>query len=165
MKRIVTLVLLVLLLCGCAQSQTSNINTASFYYRSASEWYAQDTGILAVEVVTISGTESLESLLAQYLNGPLSENLISPFPADTKLLTFSLENSTATITLDDSFLSLIGIERTLACACLAKTIFSISGCQAVTILSGESTNTDKLHMNIRTDDIMLIDDSIIPQEG
>ena len=165
MKRLIATILFALLLCGCSVNADQDANTVTFYYCAAAEQFDSQTGVLSGESVKIDGSESLEALLTQYLKGPAKENFVSPFPAGTELLELSTDGDTTIVTLSRNFLSLTGIDRSVACACLAETVFELTGSQAVTILSGESTSPNKLHLTISADAIKLIDDTTIPQEG
>ena len=164
MKRILIGLLCALLLCGCAQSTTSDAQTVTFYYRSIPGQYASEAGVVCGENYKKTPESTLQSILQAYFSGPTQENLRAPFSSQTRLLDLSVQEDSATITLSSHFTYTAGIDRSIACACIAKTVMDITGCKSVTILAGTADNANRVQITLKAEDILLSD--ITPaQEG
>ena len=131
MKRMISCIMALLLLTGCAAiGNSSNIN---FYYPRAEFEYNSPDGAIDSEVRDHSGNTSTFSLLSLYLNGPLEVKFSNPFPADVKLLSVYTVDDTLYITLSDEFASLSGSSLILACACIGRTGMELSGAKEAKI--------------------------------
>ena len=140
MKRIFSLILCLLLvfcLAGCQKKES-----VQFYYLRSEVQYGLADGVIASESreISLEGT-SLEYLLKLYLEGPVSQELRSPFPAGTALVSLSRNDTQLTVTLSEVFSRLENVNYTVACACVASTGFSLTDAESVTILSGDTVIT------------------------
>lgn len=155
MKRSVfTLLLCVLLIfSGCQVVRKPN-KELCFYYLQSSIVYGSTDGVIAAENKHAPNEPDLENLIVQYLEGPGEPSLRSPFPANTRLVSVHLRGDTLEIQLSVDFSILTGMDRTLACACLAKTVFPLTTAEQVLILTEGSDKT----MLIRRDGLTLWDD-------
>lgn len=137
MKRSLTLALSVILmisLFGCAFPGAQEKAPAEFYYLRAEYVYGTSDGVVTSELREISGHEiDLRYLLSLYLQGPLDEGLRSPFPEGCTLLELQERDGTLTVTLSPALGELSDMSRTLACVCLARTCFSLTGAETVCI--------------------------------
>ena len=136
MKRILclcTLAAILLTLCAC---QGSTADGPGFYYLRSAETYQHGSPqpVIGQDNRDISfAGEDMRYLLQLYLEGPVSDELYSPFPEGLRLVGIIQEEDSLTISLSPEFLSLEGIELTLAGACLAKTCFSLSDVSRIRI--------------------------------
>ena len=157
MKRLLAFVLSALTLLslpGCSLQA----DTHTFYYPRGEYQYGTRDSVLAGEERDISGhSGDLFYLISLYLSGPLDEELISPFPASTRLLSVEQENSHVRISLTDSGTATLDSEFTLAGACLAMTCMELPEVTLVTIESRDRTIT------LSREQILLFDTSSIPQ--
>ncbi|MGM9549806.1 MAG: GerMN domain-containing protein [Faecousia sp.] len=153
MKRIACLLLsLCLLLSGCSGERIKD--PVTFYYPRQEYQYGTADGVIASELREASGhTGDLRYLLALYLIGPSSEDLVSPLPRGTRLLQARQEGSAVTLELTDTAQAMTDAEFTLACACLTMTCLSVTGAEKVTITSGSRCVT------MSPDSLTLFDDS------
>ena len=87
---------------------------------------------------------SLWDFLDEYLRGPSSDALISPFPAGTGVIDIHLSACRSVITLSGEFFTLVGIELSIAGCCMAKTVCEYTGRDSV-ILKDE---TDSIRFEI-----------------
>lgn len=94
-------------------------------------------------------------LLNQYLKGPKSSGLISPFPADIYLVSFALEQQTAIIVLSDHIAELNGVDLSIACTCLSLTVKDLTGCATVQIRAQNKLLDNKQSVTINTNAIFL----------
>ena len=128
MKRCICLLLILCMaipFCGCAEEETSE-PVRFFYLRYPDRYrYGSAEGVVTYEDRDASGhTGDVKYLLTLYLQGPADETLLSPFPGNLKDMY---------ITLDARFLTLKGMDLTLACVCLARTALSLVNAQTVHI--------------------------------
>ena len=74
MKRIVCLLLMLALLCGCARLGLGRQETGvSFYYRGAGSDYFSPLGAMGAEHRTLRDDQAdLNSMMALYLGGPVN---------------------------------------------------------------------------------------------
>lgn len=159
MKRMTLLLLILcLLLCGCGSSGKESVE---FFYLRTSYVYGSEDGVIAAETREHSG--SLEYLLSLYLRGPLDDGLKSPFPVGCEILEVRQESKSLQLTLDQSLSRLKDLDRTLACACLAKTCFGLTDAQEIRISSG-SPEENLFSITISRDSLILEDNSSLPAQ-
>ena len=135
MKRLICLLLVLVLLAGCAASgggeQDSDV---SFYYRGTDGDYFSELGAMGVERRTLEEDQkSVDVLMALYLEGPVAPELTSPFPKGLHLIRTEAASREITLVFDDSLAALTGIGLRLACACIARTLWEYGGYETVTI--------------------------------
>jgi len=140
MKRFTALVsalCLLLALFGCSefsQGRTKPSNPIRFYYRLAEDPFNSDDGILGSERYDFGAKiPTLLEIFTQYFSGPTGETLVSPFPAGLEAKSVSLDNGVLTVTLDDSFSTLTGVNYTIAAACITRTMTQVEGVNSVCI--------------------------------
>lgn len=155
MKRILCLMLtLALTVCffGC---NSSDEHTAAFCYLRMEYIPGQIDSVMVFEKRDLSGhPQDIGYLLGIYLEGPMEDSLVSPFPVGTALVESIREKDTLTIELTKEFLALDGIRLTLAASCLASTCFRLTDVQTVQITCG-----DEAPVIINRDSLTLLDDS------
>ena len=143
MKRILCLILAAFLLCslwGCEENSVED--QATFYYCREKYAYGTEGGIIGGEQRDITGhAGDVNYLLALYLVGPLEEDLTSPFPERTQLLSARLEADTLFIELSDMGKGMTDAQFSLACASLVMTCMELTDAAQVTIASGERSIT------------------------
>lgn len=152
--------LLALCLLGCYA-----ITPVEFYYQQRSDPQSLPESVISAESREVSGhTDDLTYLLSLYLQGPLDAELKSPFPAGCKLVSAVPDGDTLCITLDSTFVTLENTQLTIACACLAKTCFSLTDAVQVQIQAAAEDNSKAVDVIIGIDSLILEDDgSSIPQ--
>ena len=160
MKRILAFFLAAAILFCFSGCKNQDPGSVTFYYSRSPEqyqYYAED-GAIRAEIRTLSGhRQDLQYLVGLYLAGPLDESLISPFPKSVRLLSVEQAGSAIHIELTDQSHIMLDSEFSLACACLTMTCTQFTGCDTVTVISGERTLT----MNA---DSILFQDSLPQQE-
>lgn len=132
---LLTAQLLLLFGCGVRQNDSQEDVSVEFFYA------VRDADSLNLESVVVSEVRQLEfdtlqELLERYLAGPESEELISPFPADTQIQEIRMEDSSLTLIMSGEFFTLMGVEMSVAGCCIAKTVCEYASVPAV-ILSDE----------------------------
>lgn len=142
MKRIFSLFLIVVfLLCGCSSLGEHIKEPVTFYYLCSS--YQKDLCcvVLSEEREASGHSGDLSYLLALYLMGPANDELNSPLPSGTKILSVQQPDDNLLIELSDLDPILSDIDFSLAGACLTMTCLDISNASSVTINSGSRSIT------------------------
>ena len=135
MKKLLILVLfcsLVFSFIGCGSEDTTEDTPYLYYYLRADILYGAEDGVISPEACGWENTDA-DTMLRLYLLGPNSEHLVSPYPAGTTLLSVKKSDNSLLVYLSSDFTKLADLEYTLACACLAKTCFSLYDITEVTI--------------------------------
>ena len=160
MKHILAFFLAVAMLFSFSGCKTQDPGDVTFYYSRSPEqyqYYAED-GVIRGEIRSLSGhRQDLQYLVGLYLAGPLDESLISPFPKSIHLLSVEQTETAICIELTDQSHVMSDLEFSLACACLTMTCTQFTGCEDVTVVSGERTL-------IMSADSILFHDSLPQQE-
>ena len=151
MKRFLALLLVLLLLAGCAPAQPGD-NTVTFYYPRKNYVYSLMEAAIGSESRD-SADMDLEYLLRLYLLGPTEENLESIYPSGTQLQSLNQVGTALTIFLSPGSNRMEDISFTLAGACLARTCFGLGDFTMVTIRSGDRD------ISFRPDDLIFQDTS------
>lgn len=141
-----------LLACGSSTPK----DPGTFYYRRTETEYLGTEGIIAPEARELSGLrDDLQAILELYFLGPESPELEAPFPRDTFLTGWNLAEDVLRIELNESFAQLSGIERTVACACIARTFFGLTDAAQIHISAG-----GELCASLTPNSLQLADDGI-----
>lgn len=139
MKKLLCLFFICILLLsvfGC----TKRTDTVTFYYPRAEILYGQEDGVIAAEERDVSGREKdFSYLMMLYLEGPISQELDSPFPAETAIEQLELRDDVLHIRLSEPFSRLEGMDYTIACCCIARTCFGLYDTETVEITCGTRT--------------------------
>lgn len=133
-KRLFAVIMLMtILLSGCG-ANNNDPHSYTFYFPKEEIEFTADDGVVSAEarkLPSLSG--DYKSILNEYLLGPASAGLKNPFPVGSTVLDVSIEGKRAYITLNNKFSILKDYTFTLACACLASTVFSIMDVDDVVI--------------------------------
>lgn len=154
----VVTILFIVSLYGCTPKNSYTRSVANFYYKTQPVEYLSENGVISVEerTITTSPTDYF-ALLEQYLNGARSSTCISPFPAGTTVKDFSINGSVAAIQLSPHLTILTDSELTIACICLAKTIFDMAEVHTVQISAQNSLINNEPYLAIERNDFVLTD--------
>ena len=172
MKKIIALLLCLSLLgClwGCVKVPGTPDVPVQFYYPQASQKDALSSagGLVSFELRESAGNIGKYAYLTQlYLQGPVTETLRNPFPRGTTLKSLLIKNGIVYLVLSDAIASLSGTELTLACACLTRTIYEMTGFRVVNIQAETQLlgGSRKLIMNVK--DLQFMDNSTaVPSAG
>ena len=152
MKKCALLLLALALLCasGCGQGVGDPVyRVVDSAYRDSGELLRAETLIVSTE----DGPELIDALIAA-LNSPPGDAVLSnPLPEGAEILSYSLEGGLLTVEAGEAYAELEGLEKTLCDGCLALTLCSVEGVDAVAVNSLGRTVTGALS----ADDIMLYD--------
>ena len=164
MRRILAILLLLALLCGCTgQGIPAGENQLTFYYRRADgtndESFASETGALTEKRVTLGGDVSVEEVLEAYLQPPEDEGLVSLFPDGTICTGTKLQKGVLTLEMNEMYASLTGYARTLAAAGLTMTLTQLDSVDAVQIRTPSGALLGRASMRWTRDSFLLQDTS------
>ena len=171
MKRIISLMLIVSLLIipsGCGTGRTDADQAVPFFYLRASDSYIYGAtdGVISFEHRDSAGhSADLNYLLMLYLQGPLAEDLVSPFPQGCKILQLDRKEGKLTVLLNANMATLRGMDLTLACVCFAKTCFSLTDAESVRIMVKTFDGKISIDQTITIDSLLLEDTEVPDQSG
>lgn len=153
MKRALTMILLLsLLLSGCAASSQGMKDPVTFYYVLDEYRYGENAGFYEGEEREAAGhVQDLSYLMQLYLIGPSTEGLRSPFPKGTQILSLEQKDNVLLVALSD-LSAMTDAEFNRACACLTMTCLGLTDADTVTIQSGQRSVT------MSRDTLILIDE-------
>lgn len=164
MKRFLSILLIaVLCLSGCAIGQEQFKDPVTFYYlRDYSDLDNRDTffseGAIGSEFREASGHRNdLNYLLSIYLQGPLDENLRSPFPIGCRPIDIRQDDGTLYLVLSPVVTELSEMELTVACACLAKTCMELVPVDTVQIEASTLDGSVTVSRIFAADSLILAD--------
>ena len=123
--------------CGCKRSED-----VRYYYPRVEVQYGIPDGVIASEVRNMNREDfDLTYLLKLYLEGPVSQELYSPFPKGTALESISYAGGQLFIVLSEPFATLGNLDYTIACTCIASTCFELTNANTVTIKTQHTSIT------------------------
>ena len=155
MKRIIAVIALCLLLCGCGRKGKPLFEPVYLYYPRVEFEFGESNGAITWEAMDGTGhMDDYEYLMAEYFAGPIDEGLYNPFPQGTRLLRAWVEEDCFFLELSQEALALPEHQFVLGCSCMSMTCFELTKVQSVTILCGEE------RMTIRRDGMLLEDDYV-----
>ena len=128
MKKILSLFLVIVLLIslvGCSR-EAPEPEGIPFYYCAAETSYSDGDSVITAEYRSSLQGDTLQETLENYLAGPLSRELRSPFPEGMRILAAWQDGSTVYVTVSRELTGLTGLELTIACGCLTLTCLALT---------------------------------------
>ena len=158
MRKLTVFLILLIFLTGC----TFQNDDILFSYRQKDLIYGNSQGVIAQERREASSHEDdIQYLLKLYLEGPLDDNLVSPFPPGTALESITFSNQTAYVTLNEVYAELDGMAHTVASACMAQTCFDLTNVETV-VIKCHSQEFGNKSITLTRDSLVLFDDATAP---
>jgi len=123
---------LLLILCGCTDQEQPK---ASFYYLTATDASAENREVFASEQRISDLDGSWKELVQTYVSGPISTSLQNPFPQGLRVTAIYLPTSRdyLEVTFSEEYGALSGHDRTLANACVVRTLTECTGIQRIVL--------------------------------
>ena len=164
MKRYVSLILLFVLACSLTACKTEETiqKPVTFYYQNQEFSHGSRNSVILGEIRESAGiAEDISALLNVYLKGPVSNHLLRTFPNGTKLLKLQIDGDIAYVVLSDQITLAHGIELTVACGCLTKTVMELTGAKGVNISAQNLPleNSQSIYMDLNS--LLLLDESTV----
>ena len=160
-KLLIILLALLMFLTGCAPSAQGLVKPMTFYYLQQTFQYDSESGVIAAELRETADCADEIAILQRYFQGPVDPTLQCAFPEATELVALNIQEQSATVTLTDNIISLSGMDLTVACVCITKTVIAVTGVEQVTIKAQTQSLGDQGSVTMTLEDILLIDDSKI----
>lgn len=160
MKRILAFLLCCCLLVafpGCSSSKMQD--PGNFYYRQKPNDHDNLESVITPEVRDlIAIRDDMDALFEVYFSGPTGSDLESPFPRETYVVSWTLENGTLCLTMNEGFSALSGIDLTIACSCITRTFLELTSARRVTIRAEHSTLNGADAITMSESNLILVDD-------
>ena len=96
------------------------------------------------------------------MRGPSATDLTSPFPTGSAVLWINQNDDGIILVMNQQFSQLTGINLSLACSCLSKTVFSVLDTESITIRCRESTLDGNETITMTRDSILIQDKARTP---
>lgn len=148
--------LLLISLLGCTATGEDSHSYRFYYCREALQ-YGTGNGVIHSIQYAMPPSADADDILARYLEGTDDKDFVSPFPANTKLISMKVSTDTVEIVLSQEFSQLTQVDLTIACACLTMTISNITGCQTVEIFAADSSLNNQRSVIMDVNSIMTSD--------
>lgn len=161
-KRAAALLLIApLLLSGCAEWRHEESAPYELVYFALKETENNLGELIQSEKIAINDESKIISeKLDALFHGPSRDDLRSPFPHGTKVLSYSLKNGEITIELSEEYGMLSGIDEIIADYCIVLTLCSVDEILFVTIrVAGEIKKN-----RMTSDDVMAVYTEVNPYE-
>ena len=162
MRKLIAILLILSVLatcCGCRKAEFKM--PVNFYYQAAVPVYDSENGIIAPEKREyIHLQNDIDSFLQIYFAGPLTKELSSPFPRDTKVLDWELTDGVLALNMEAGFAALTGVELTVACGCIVRTMQEVLGVDSIRISADGAELNGKPSITISGNNFSLHDDSL-----
>lgn len=170
MKRVISITLVILCLfslCGCKQSTAPADDQIIFYYPRLKLNYGYEDAVISSELRDVENrANDIGYVIRLYLNGPVSDELYSPFYSDTTLFGAERVDDTLYITLGGKEINQKSqLQFTIACACLAKTCFSLTDVSEIQINTLIRENSGLSAIVFNKDNLILWDDAYLTADS
>ena len=160
MKRsllILLAVALCLALLTACSNQKAPAGANSLYYCHTEYQYGVESGVVNCEYYKPPASASIEQILQRYLKGPESKDLVSPFPANTKLVSIELKDNKAQITFTKELAECSNIDLTSACASITLSVRDITGYTVVDIRAQDALLNNQKSIVMNAEELNLSD--------
>ena len=166
MKRVTSLLLsvtILLCICGCKKETPKLTSPVAFYYRTVEMSYDGTSSVIGSELRESAGfNDNILLLLNAYFNGPTTDGLTSPFPRSLKAVNYSIIGATAFVQVSNDISQLKGIDLSIACACIASTVFDLNDTvERVKISSSGSYLDGSDSITIECNELYLLDTATV----
>ncbi len=142
---------------GCTNQAEKLKNPVDVFYCTSPIKYNSFEGVFAREQRDFAGwSGNLQGFLNEYVTGPTSNGLTSPFPLNGQILTLEHEGTAISLLLSIHFSKLSPNELTLACACLSMTLFQLSNADRVSFQI-DGANEDRTIITMTRENLCLMD--------
>ena len=143
---------------ACSTATANYESPINFYYIHNDLEFGTESGVIKATIRESKGhTDDYTFLINQYLNGPISYDCISPFPAGTTLEELSWDQNRVQIVLSPHITTLNGIDLIVACSCLTKTVTEMTGINTVQIRSSRGLLNGEQVLTLSADSFIFWD--------
>ena len=161
MKRFLSILMLLSLLFSLAACKRENepiLKPANFYYRNSDITFGAEDGLISPYVAETKDLDGkIIDILNLYVKGPYESTHKHTFPLGTTVLRCNVKGDTTFIEVSNEFANLTGIDLTIACTCLAKTVIELTGSDKVTISASDVPLGGNTSITISRGNVLLKD--------
>lgn len=151
-KKLAPLLAALLLLCSCGTAeQEKGIRLWFPVDLNAARHSAQ---AVACRKAVAPAASDVETLVSALLAGPDEDGLVTPFPAGTELLRWSLHDGELDLDFSEEYNTLSGADLTLADYCLTLTLCQLNQVDRVCILAGNGPGGEPVRRTLSTEDVI-----------
>lgn len=165
MKRMLALIFAIVLLVslvGCVPEPAEPESGLRLWFTNdLSEWSADAAALTACPY---EGEPTVPALMAALLAGPGETGAVSPIPAGTTLMSWSLERGILRLSLSRGYSNLVGVDLTLADYCITLTMSQLPGVDGVQITVNNGTSAWRDRPIFRADDVVFSGAEEVPVE-
>ncbi len=147
---------------GCAGQNKKLVKPANFYYCQQNISFDGSNDVFAAEVRETAEFEDIVSVMNNYLKGPVSHGLYTPFPASTQILSIEEIGTTFSVVFSPQLSRLTGPDLMQACISAAMTLFDMTGAETV-IITAEGVQLDGKDSVMLTPDRLVFTDNYPPE--
>ncbi len=152
-------VIMVFLLTACGSAPMRDPGV--FYYKRIDTDYGSTDSVIAPETRELSGIrDDIGELLNSYFQGPNDDTLESPFPRNTTVVKCVTVDNTLLLTLSQEFGELSGVDLTIACGCLTRTIIELTSIQRINFQVEDGLLNGSPSISMSKKNLQLVDDSL-----
>ncbi len=162
MKRLAAFILLASLIfsmTGCA-SESRNFSSVTVYYPYESNLQNRSLSI-GYETRTVLNADNLKAAVEALSESPANSSMRSIFPAEVKILSYKVEQSTINLVMSDAYAEMTPGAKAVARACVAMTLCGIGGIEDVSIFVGDIPDIK----NLKAQDILTENTKLNPYEA
>ncbi len=163
MKRVFCLFLIfTLLICAFGCHRRSEGTSYTFYYPRSDYGYNTVenkfySSIIEPEIRDDVSNHTVFEILSQYLLGPTTPALATPYPNGLSLISVNVQEEMLYITVTDQLSELTGIHLMITCACLGETAMELTNTTAVQISCEKALLDGKKSVILHKDSILFDD--------
>lgn len=158
LKLISLVLVLVFLLSGCNTQDSYHASAVNFYYIHNELEFGTESGVIQTTARTFeTKSDDYTYLIEQYLNGPVTYDCVSPFPAGITLEELHWDQNRVQIILSPHITTLSGVELMVACACLTRTVTEMTGIHTVQIRSSSGLLNGEQALTLTADSFVYWD--------
>lgn len=147
---------------GCIGQNKNLIKPANFYYCQQDITFDGSNDVFAAEVRETAGFGDMVSVMNNYLTGPVSHRLYTPFPASTQILSIEEIGTTLSVVFSPQLSRLTGPDLMLACISATMTLFDMTDAETV-IITAEGVQLDGKDSVMLTPDRLVFTDNYPPE--
>ena len=150
---------------ACAKEEETIQKPVNMYFLNKDVDYGVEDGLVRAEIqegVHLNG--DIQSLLVQYLKGPVGTQLVRAVPAGIAVDDVSVNGKTVTVTMSHDFSRINGVDLSIACVCLAMTILDFTDAEQVQLRASNASFVDSEAIIVNKNDVLFSDALISDSE-
>ncbi len=161
MRKVLAIILMftiIFIAVGCHRQEKSTENLI-FYYCAKTVDFNEENGVLIGENRNKSeiGTD-LTKIIESYIAGPISDTLYCPISKNVTVQNIQHKDDTVEILFSTNFSNLTGLDLSIACVGIGKTILSCTDTQNVKIQAENARLDGENAITVTNENVLLLDE-------